>query len=228
MLEPQKARDNFQLSYGNGVIVNGNAVIVSSHCFLRVSGTDVSSCKGLVVPTSKKWTSDPQLVSRVRVFSVKTQVYAVRSPYITTLSVRISALNHSHDLTSLPRSTHCTPTAGPPDMVDRVFDSAGIYRDQLSRYNFLKHPLWRTDPQSTNGEIQIGDVGYFYEGTFKRLFNVISPRDDDESSPDEFEPMGTYRENARTMNDTSPCVQRRRLLPSQSVRFRGVQADVTA
>lgn len=38
-------------------------------------------------------------------------------------------------------------------------------------------PLWQPEPTKF-GEVQIGDVGYMFEGGFYRLFNALLPKDD--------------------------------------------------
>ena len=52
------------------------------------------------------------------------------------------------------------------------FDFTEVYRTQLAKYAHLGHALWRPGPETSDGDIQIGDVGYFHEGSFIRLFNV--------------------------------------------------------
>lgn len=54
-----------------------------------------------------------------------------------------------------------------------------IYADQLYGHGY-GHPLWHPEPNST-GEVQIGDVGYIFEGAFVRLFNILLPPDDAEN-----------------------------------------------
>lgn len=44
-----------------------------------------------------------------------------------------------------------------------------VYRNQLS---YLPHGLALWNPET---RVTIGDVGYFFEGTFIRLFNVLLP-----------------------------------------------------
>ena len=62
--------------------------------------------------------------------------------------------------------------------VDQPFN---IYREQLSS---LYHGLALWDPKPVEnlhkqpGHISIGDVGYLYNGTFMRMFNVTLPWDD--------------------------------------------------
>jgi hypothetical protein len=50
-----------------------------------------------------------------------------------------------------------------------------VYRDQLTA---LSHglALWNPDPpKKIYNNVSIGDVGYFHEGTFIRMFNVTLP-----------------------------------------------------
>lgn len=53
--------------------------------------------------------------------------------------------------------------------------AAEVYAEQLlSKAHGL--PLWIPEP-SKFGEVLIGDVGYVYDGSFYRLFNVTFPQD---------------------------------------------------
>ncbi|KAJ3552475.1 hypothetical protein NM688_g4134 [Phlebia brevispora] len=71
-----------------------------------------------------------------------------------------------------------------------------IYRDQLSK---LGHgvPLWIPEPEArrpqSGGEVRIGDVGYFEDGQFVRLFNVLPlenrPGDHLEGPPYSIDPL---------------------------------------
>ena len=71
------------------------------------------------------------------------------------------------------------------------FDHTEVYRAQLAQYQYHGHALWRPDPSSSYGNIEIGDVGFFHEGAFKRLFNVIR-EDSTPSLPGNLERMRDY------------------------------------
>jgi hypothetical protein len=50
-----------------------------------------------------------------------------------------------------------------------------VYQDQMTT---LSHglALWNPDPPKENyDKVSIGDVGYFHEGSFIRMFNVMLP-----------------------------------------------------
>ncbi|KAI0685048.1 hypothetical protein BC835DRAFT_1291221 [Cytidiella melzeri] len=70
--------------------------------------------------------------------------------------------------------------------------AAEVYAEQLlSKAHGL--PLWIPEP-SKFGEVLIGDVGYVYDGSFYRLFNVTHPQDHDVNQggvPDNFDVL-TY------------------------------------
>ena len=53
-----------------------------------------------------------------------------------------------------------------------------IYTEHLSKLG-KGLPVWFPEPDPRVGEVQIGDVGIFLDGQFKRLFNVISGAIDD-------------------------------------------------
>ena len=51
-----------------------------------------------------------------------------------------------------------------------------VYREQL-RSLCVGLPLWNPNPPETIHNVAIGDVGYFHEGTFICMFNVMLPWD---------------------------------------------------
>lgn len=68
-----------------------------------------------------------------------------------------------------------------------------IFREELAkRYPKYGYPLWEPDPGRLYDRVEVGDVGFFREGYFCRLFNalrpgvpgVCSPDLDDSSHPD--------------------------------------------
>ena len=93
------------------------------------------------------------------------------------------------------------------------FDHTEVYRSQLARYAYLGHALWRPSPEHTNGEVRIGDVGYFHEGAFKRLFNVL-----DEHPPAGCDRMTGY--DSRWEDTTEHCLEPGPL-PSYTVKMIG-------
>ena len=54
-----------------------------------------------------------------------------------------------------------------------------IFRHHLAiKFPAYGHALWDPDPGSLSPAVEVGDVGYIYEGKFHRLFNVLLPADD--------------------------------------------------
>ena len=58
-------------------------------------------------------------------------------------------------------------------MSETTIQSAVVYAEQLYKSG-RGIPLWYPEPSAT-GEVQIGDVGFLYNGGFHRLFNVTVP-----------------------------------------------------
>ena len=53
-----------------------------------------------------------------------------------------------------------------------------VFRDELAiTYPGLGYALWLPRPQTNHPLVEIGDVGFVWEGTFVRLFNALLPRD---------------------------------------------------
>ena len=52
------------------------------------------------------------------------------------------------------------------------FDHLRIYATEMSTYVDGGYPLWCPEVTPTEGEVQIGDVGYVRKGAFIRLFNI--------------------------------------------------------
>ena len=75
-------------------------------------------------------------------------------------------------------------------MSKTTIQSAVVYADKL--YGSGRGiPLWYPE-QSATGEVQIGDVGFLYNGGFHRLFNVTVPPEHPLNSkgvPDKFEQL---------------------------------------
>ena len=61
-----------------------------------------------------------------------------------------------------------------------------VYAEHLSR---LKKgiPLFYPEPDPRTGEVQVGDVGIFIDGMFKKLYNVTTGRVDNNPVPDDVE-----------------------------------------
>ena len=58
-----------------------------------------------------------------------------------------------------------------------VFDHNEVYRRQLAQFPEFQHALWRPyEDTSGEEEIAVGDVGYFLEGEFIRLFKTYLHR----------------------------------------------------
>ncbi|KAI0919292.1 hypothetical protein AcV5_002248 [Taiwanofungus camphoratus] len=101
-----------------------------------------------------------------------------------------------------------------------------VYAEQLLRCGH-GFPLW--DPQPTkHGEVLIGDVGFFHEGTFYRLFNAIRSADDDANHwgvPRDYKPFvpksdwGSVTDHAAIPADPPLC--------STSINCTSLNAQVT-
>ena len=53
-----------------------------------------------------------------------------------------------------------------------------VIRDELAiTYPGLGYALWLPQPQTNHLPVEIGDVGFVWEGNFVRLFNALLPRD---------------------------------------------------
>jgi hypothetical protein len=72
---------------------------------------------------------------------------------------------------------------------------SNVYREQLSS---LYHgcALWRPEPvENLYDKVSIGDVGYIYNGSFYRMFNVMEPWDKSPpvnqrfGEPDQYKPL---------------------------------------
>lgn len=57
-------------------------------------------------------------------------------------------------------------------MVSRAPDWQNVYETEL-RSTFYGIPLWNPQPSSSANRVNIGDVGYVYNGEFYRIFNVL-------------------------------------------------------
>ncbi|KAI0364291.1 hypothetical protein BV20DRAFT_974618, partial [Pilatotrama ljubarskyi] len=55
-----------------------------------------------------------------------------------------------------------------------------IYAERLQKLRY-GYPLWVPDPPPGQGEVQLGDVGWIYEGEFMRMFNTMRPTDEDQA-----------------------------------------------
>ena len=70
-----------------------------------------------------------------------------------------------------------------------------VFRNHLSALS-CGLPLWNPRPsKEIYNNVSIGDVGYMYEGTFIRMFNVMRPWDDESNgllgTPDTYEPLNS-------------------------------------
>ncbi|KAI0088759.1 hypothetical protein BDY19DRAFT_144774 [Irpex rosettiformis] len=52
-----------------------------------------------------------------------------------------------------------------------MHEAAVVYADQLSRKG-LGYPLWIPEPHIPHAKLRVGDVGWFWEGSFFTLFNA--------------------------------------------------------
>ena len=54
-----------------------------------------------------------------------------------------------------------------------------IFRHHLlMKFPAYGHALWEPDPGNLYPAVEVGDVGWVYQGKFRRLFNVFLPEDD--------------------------------------------------
>ncbi|KAI0640643.1 WD40-repeat-containing domain protein [Trametes meyenii] len=81
-----------------------------------------------------------------------------------------------------------------------------VYAQQLFPKGF-GYPLWHPE-HTKHGEIQLGDVGYYREGAFFRLFNALTPKDDPSQKtfgvPEGFEPFHVH---PYLLNDTQDVIK---------------------
>ena len=68
-----------------------------------------------------------------------------------------------------------------------------IFREQLAiKYPSYGHALWGPRPENPDKPVQVGDVGFFWRGKFRRLFNALLPADDpshERGVPEYHEPL---------------------------------------
>jgi len=68
-----------------------------------------------------------------------------------------------------------------------------VYLEQLSSL-YRGIPLWEPEPvKDYYDKVSIGDVGYVYEGSFHRMFNVKLPWDDPINQKISKNPPGNYK-----------------------------------
>ncbi|KAI0666077.1 WD40 repeat-like protein [Trametes maxima] len=81
-----------------------------------------------------------------------------------------------------------------------------VYAQQLFPKGF-GYPLWHPE-HTKHGEIQLGDVGYYREGAFFRLFNALTPKDDLSQQafgvPDSFVP---FQVHPYLLNDSQDVIK---------------------
>ena len=95
-----------------------------------------------------------------------------------------------------------------------------VYESQLALLGYGL-PLWFPEPDDTQGPVEIGDVGYMFDGSFRKLFNVTKPIDDPNSMPSKFTQL-TY---SRQMHVISRRRDLSRLVSSSSVKKVNVDVD---
>ena len=69
-----------------------------------------------------------------------------------------------------------------------------VIRDELAiTYLGLGYALWLPQPQTNHSPVEIGDVGFVWEGNFVRLFNALLPRNHSSHArfgvPENYEPL---------------------------------------
>lgn len=82
---------------------------------------------------------------------------------------------------------------------NRVMPAYRTYAEQLIVHHH-GHPLWIPEPRNF-GEVQVGDVGYLAEGSFYRLFNIMTSSDNPRGVPENFVPMETRKDDLIESND---------------------------
>ena len=94
--------------------------------------------------------------------------------------VILSIMHMIDDSESIPSASHWNsiPTLS--------YICAAAYSYTMSHYDVFRHhlaikfpayghALWEPDPGNLYPAVEIGDVGYIFEGRFHRLFNVLLP-----------------------------------------------------
>ena len=69
-----------------------------------------------------------------------------------------------------------------------------IFREELAKkFHAFGHALWEPSPGELYGPVAIGDVGCIRQGKFRRVFNVLLPKDDPThqtfGTPEDHEPF---------------------------------------
>ena len=96
-----------------------------------------------------------------------------------------------------------------------------IYESQLAPLGYGL-PLWSPEPDAIQGPVEIGDVGYIFDGSFRKVFNVTKPIDDPDNMPPNFAQL-TY---SRQMHVISHRRHLSRVVSSSSINK--VKMDVAA
>ncbi|KAI0333363.1 WD40 repeat-like protein [Cubamyces sp. BRFM 1775] len=97
-----------------------------------------------------------------------------------------------------------------------------VYAEQLFPFKH-GYPLWHPEP-TKHGEVEIGDVGYFREGGFYRLFNTTRPREMQQhfGVPDHYTPFVV---NQYLLNESKDVIKTQ--LTSRSVKTVDASGNVS-
>ena len=107
--------------------------------------------------------------------------------------------------------------------VDTI-QNARVYAEELGALG-RGVPLWYPEPSQT-GEVEIGDVGFLYNGGFHRLFNITQPESHPWNSngvPEGFVPL---KMDKRWCKDVREDDLPEGLLQSESIKTTQAQAAV--
>ena len=101
-----------------------------------------------------------------------------------------------------------------------------IYAQELL-YKCHGYPLWFPEPESGTPprEVNIGDVGFFFQGKFQSLFNITKAAEsatNQNGVPTGFVPLQIPPHLLENRGRALQC----KVLSSRSVRFREVEASV--
>ena len=85
------------------------------------------------------------------------------------------------------------------------------------------HPMWYPEPSKETGSIEKGDVGFFLDGSFRRLFNVTR------KSPGSYSESASYSYSVLDydpiFDETQENALRTRVVSSSGVIFKILKAD---
>lgn len=100
--------------------------------------------------------------------------------------------------------------------------AAEVYSEQLFS---LGHgvAIWYPEPDERQGDLEIGDVGYIFQGSFRKLFNVTKSSRTPTDVPPNFNPLAFSRE--RHVITHLEALPKGAVVSSSSVRKYNMAAD---